>query len=58
VWQVCGTSMYLGQKHMPVGGTDKLPQDFVKASRYVGDDQVGLQLLYLRVCFYVLCLLL
>eukprot|EP00967_Tisochrysis_lutea_P111034 scaffold174284_cov21-Tisochrysis_lutea.AAC.3 len=25
---------------MPIGGTDKLPSDFTKASKFVGDDQV------------------
>jgi len=38
--QVCGTSMHMGAKNMPIGGTDKLPSDFTKASKFVGDDQV------------------
>ncbi|KAF5834411.1 flagellar associated protein [Dunaliella salina] len=38
--QVRGTSMHVGAKTMPIGGTDKLPSDFTKASKFVGDDQV------------------
>lgn len=37
--QVCGTSLQLGPKTL-VKGTDKLPKDFIKAPKYVGDEQV------------------
>lgn len=42
--------MYMGQKTVPVAGTDKLPMDFVKATRYVGDDQVTMRRINLCAC--------
>lgn len=38
--QVAGTSLRMGDKPGLVGGTDKLPKDFVKPNQYVSDDQV------------------
>lgn len=50
--QVCGTSMYMGPKTLRVGGTDKLPQDFERDTRYVGDDQVCF---CVRMCLCFVC---
>ncbi len=39
--ELSGTSLRMGDKAPLVGGTDKLPQDFVKPKQFVDEDQVG-----------------
>lgn len=41
--ELSGTSLRMGDKAPPVGGTDKLPQDFVKPKQFVDEEQVGPQ---------------
>ncbi|GFR48568.1 hypothetical protein Agub_g10470, partial [Astrephomene gubernaculifera] len=46
--ELSGTSQRLGEKGAPVGGTDKLPADFVKQRHFVDEEQAMLTTLEAR----------